>query len=69
MNKFQERLKELLTENNCKIVDVSRDLNISQNKLSHLKRGRNEPNIDDIIALSKYFDVTTDYLLGATDDY
>ena len=35
--------------------------------MSKWKTGYSEPNFDDLIMLSKYFDVSTDYLLGATE--
>lgn len=68
MNAFRERLAELITESNRKQNEISRDLGISKQKLSKWKTGYNEPNIDEIIVLAKYFGVTTDYLLGATDE-
>ena len=33
------------------------------------EHGRSEPSITEIIALAKYFGVTTDYLLGVADSY
>lgn len=33
------------------------------------EHGRSEPSITVIIALAKYFGVTTDYLLGVADSY
>lgn len=33
------------------------------------EHGRSEPSIEFIIALAKYFGVTTDYLLGVADSY
>lgn len=33
------------------------------------EHGRSEPSITEIIALAKYFGVTTDYLLGIADSY
>ena len=43
-------------------------MNIRTQKLSNWKTGYCEPNYDDIIMLADYFGVTTDYLLGRTDD-
>lgn len=68
MNKFVSRLTELLNGCGKKQIEVSRDLGISKQKLSKWKTGYNEPNIDEIIKLSEYFNVSSDYLLGIKDD-
>ena len=49
--------------------DICDELGISKQKLSNWKTGYSEPNFDDIIMLAKYFDVSTDYLLGLSDEY
>ena len=64
MNLFVVRLKELLQDCGKLQTEVSRDLNITKQKLTNWKTGYNEPSIDEIIMLAKYFNVSTDYLLG-----
>lgn len=64
MNRFTERLQELILASGKMQKDICEDLKISKQKLSNWKTGYSEPNMDDIIKLSEYFDVTTDFLLG-----
>lgn len=68
MNKFVLRLTELLNSCGKMQKEVSNDLGISKQKLSKWKTGYNEPSIDEIIKLSNYFNVSSDYLLGIKDD-
>lgn len=68
MNLFVVRLKELLASSGKMQKDVCKDLNISKQKLSKWKTGYNEPSIDEIIMIARYFDVSTDFLLGADED-
>jgi transcriptional regulator with XRE-family HTH domain len=68
MNKFVARLTELLNSCGKMQNEVSKDLGISKQKLSKWKTGYNEPCIDEIIKLSNYFNVSSDYLLGIKDD-
>ena len=44
-------------------------LNLKPTAISNYESERNEPSINKLIALSKYFDVSCDYLLGVTDSY
>ena len=69
MNLFLPRLRELLAESGKMQKDICDELGISKQKLSNWKTGYSEPNFDDIIMLAKYFDVSSDYLLGLTDEY
>ena len=68
MNIFKERLTELLREGSVTQKEISTKLNLHNKKLSHLKSGRTEPNLNDITVLAKYFDVSTDYILGISDN-
>lgn len=67
MNRFTTRLTELLAECGKSQNAVSKELGISKQKLSKWKTGYNEPDIDEIIALARYFNVTCGYLLGVED--
>lgn len=64
-NLFQQRLNELLKESGKLQNEICRDLGVSKQKLSKWKTGYNEPNLDEILLIASYFQVTTDYLLGA----
>lgn len=68
MNQFTKRLKELLQESGKTQKEICDELGISKQKMSKWKTGYNEPCLNEVIMLAKYFDVTTDYLLGV-DEY
>ncbi|MDA2638786.1 helix-turn-helix transcriptional regulator [Bacillus cereus] len=64
MSIFQ-RVKDLATDRGLSIAELERKLNFSPNTLYKLKSQK--PSIDRIEAIAKYFNVSTDYLLGRTD--
>lgn len=67
MNKDLPRMLVLLrTENGLSQKQVAGDLNISQSLLSHYENGRRECSLDFLVKISKYYDVTCDYILGRT---
>lgn len=68
MSSFVPRLKELLASCEKSQSAISRELGVSKQKLSKWKTGYNEPSIDEIVTLARYFSVSCDYLLGADDD-
>lgn len=67
MNKDFPRILTLLrTENGLSQKKVANDLKISQGLLSHYENGKRECNLDLLIKIANYFDVSCDYLLGRT---
>lgn len=68
MNLFIPRLKELLKNSEKMQKEICEELQIPKQKLSNWKSGYTEPNLDDLISIAIYFDVTTDYLLGLEDE-
>ena len=64
---FADRLRELVQNSGKSQNEICKDLGIYKQKLSRWKTGNTEPNLDDLIMLAKYFDVSVDYLLGLED--
>lgn len=62
-----QRLKLLRTEKGEKQSEIGKFLNYGSSTISGYEIGRNEPTIQGLILLAKYFDVTVDYLIGAGD--
>lgn len=60
------KISELLESQDKKQKDLAKYLNISNNIVSYWCSGTRKPNIEQIIQIAKYFDVTTDYLLGVS---
>ncbi len=44
-------------------LKVALDLNISREALSHYENGKRSPDIEMLVKLSRYFDVSIDYLI------
>jgi transcriptional regulator with XRE-family HTH domain len=67
--KFNVRLKQIRQKNNLTQSELADILGLKPTAISNYESERNEPSFDKLIALSKYFDVSCDYLLGVTDSY
>lgn len=60
-------LKQIRKERNLNQLKVAMDLNISREALSHYENGKREPSIDILNKLSKYFNVSIDYLINSEE--
>ncbi|WP_105101308.1 helix-turn-helix domain-containing protein [Microbulbifer pacificus] len=67
---FQNRLKMLRTKRGLKQQDVAEILGITRQAYGYYESESNkrEPDLETLVKLSKYFDVTVDYLLGNEND-
>lgn len=65
--KFAERLKELRKDANISSVALAKILEVSDTTILRWEKGKMLPTIDKLYYLSKYFKVSTDYLLGLED--
>ena len=64
---FCERLKELREEQSLSYRQLGKNTKISDTSIRRWENGLRTPNIDELIVLAKYFNVSTDYLLGLED--
>lgn len=62
------RLKELRLKNDKLQKDIANYLNISDVAYGYYEKGERQPNPDMLLKLAEYFNVTTDYLLGRTNE-
>lgn len=65
--KFKDRLRELRLANGLSQMQLANKLNISQSAIAKWELGKTEPTASAIILIAKYFNETTDYLLGVSD--
>jgi len=65
---FKERLEFLINNSNKSARQISMESGVSPSSLSLYLSGQREPTKEAIIKLATYFNVSTDYLLGLTDD-
>lgn len=61
------RLKHLRSMKNITLRDLSEKVNISYVTLSRYENNIQQMTDENLIALSKFFDVSTDYLLGLSN--
>lgn len=61
------RIKELRRAGNYRQSDIARGTHIDQKTLSNYETGKTHPDSKSIIAIAKFFNVSTDYLLGVSD--
>jgi len=66
--KFSERLKELRTEKGLTQQQLANATGISQNAIAFWENEKRLPIVNAVIVLAKFFNVTTDYILGIKDD-
>lgn len=64
---FLDRLLSLCAKNNTDISNVLRALGLSTSKGTAWRKG-SIPNGEILLMLAEYFNTSTDYLLGNTDD-
>lgn len=64
---FYSRLTSLCAERGVKVTNVVSELKMGSGNLSNWKSGR-MPRGESLSKLADYFHVSTDYLLGRTDD-
>lgn len=65
---FSLRLKGLREGLNISQQTFASKLGVSQSTVGMWESGKREPNFTTIEKIADYFNVTTDYLLGRTDD-
>lgn len=68
LSKFSEILSKMRKERGVSQKKAAADLGISQALLSHYEKGIRECGLDFVIKCSKYYGVTTDYLLGISEN-
>lgn len=67
MKNLNERLKEVRVEKNISQSQLAKDTGLSQSAISFWESGERLPSIQAVIILAKYFNVSSDYLLGLID--
>ena len=63
------RLKDIREDNDITQTEVARFLNCSQVCYSRYENGQRDIPLKVLCQLANYFDTSTDYILGLTDDH
>ena len=65
---FGERLRYLREERELRQQDIAEEVNISKRMIGYYESDKHFPrDVDMIISLAKFFDVSLDYLFGLTN--
>ncbi|NPV52169.1 MAG: helix-turn-helix domain-containing protein [Firmicutes bacterium] len=67
MATFSERLKSLREEKGLLQRELAHQVNLSRVAITYYEQGKRFPDRDTLIKLAKFFNVSLDYLLGASD--
>lgn len=67
MIKFAQRLRELRCEKGVTQLEMAAVLQMKLRSYQHYEGGDRRPDYEGLVALADYFQVSTDYLLGRTD--
>lgn len=66
--KIKERIGQtigtLLVEQNKKQKDLAKELGVTDNTISYIVAGKRAPNLAQITTIARFFNVSTDFLLG-----
>ena len=67
MTNYVRRIKDLREDHDKTQKEIAEILGTSQTMYARYERSANELPIRHLITLSKYYNVSTDYILGLTD--
>ena len=62
-----ERIKELREAKGLNQHGLALKLNFSQSTISYYETGERKPDLDALVRLSDFFDVSVDYLIGKSN--
>ena len=61
------RIRDLREDHNLTQAEVAKYLNIKQNTYSQYENGQRQLPLSCLVALAKFYQTSTDYILGLTD--
>ncbi len=69
MKKIGSIIRELRREMDCTQNKLADLLGVTQDSISLWENDRRIPDTQYIVQMARFFDVSTDYMLGITDEY
>ena len=67
MSHFSENLRRIIFEKRLKAADVARATKITPPTISRYLSGTHHPTTDNLIAISKYFEISPEALLSSSE--
>lgn len=61
---FKYRLRDLRREKNLTGTELGKIFNLKKTTISSWENGKSYPEVETLLKLAKYFDVSLDYLMG-----
>ncbi len=61
-------MKDLREDRDIKQIEIAKYLHVKQNTYSQYENGQRQIPIEALIKLAEYFQTSTDYILGLTND-
>ena len=68
MKLFCDRIKELRLDQKFTQKELAKKLNTSNSSVCDWEKGRSQPDLQTLVNIATLFDVSTDYLLGLSDE-
>ena len=68
MGSYMIRLKELRLEKGLNQKELAEIIDTTQRNVSNWENGNSEPDIQMMLKMAKFFEVSVDYLLGNTEN-
>ena len=68
MTKLPERLLTLRQERNASQKGLVQEMGLALNTYVRYERGEREPTASVLVRIADFYNVTTDYLLGRSDE-
>lgn len=65
---LSERIQTIRKQKGISQEELANEIGVSRQAVSKWESGQSQPDLDKVIALSEYFDVTTDYILKGVDE-
>ena len=65
---FGEKIRNLREDANLTQEQLGKQVNMTQRKVSCIEHNQYEPSIEDIKALCSFFKVSSDYLIGLSNN-
>ncbi|MGI6298798.1 MAG: helix-turn-helix domain-containing protein [Saccharofermentanales bacterium] len=62
-----QRLKQLRLENDLTQEGLAKHLPINRGTYAHYELGKRQPDLETLVRIAVFYNVSTDYLLGLTD--
>lgn len=62
------KIRELRSERNLTQEQLAKEIGVKNYTVANWEQGRTSPSIEDLCALSDFFECSIDYLLGRSDE-